>query len=59
MPATAYTGSEIAQTIRNSAEKALHSTGFTLSEAIRLIFSKFARYKCLPFDAEAALESET
>lgn len=58
MPATAYVGTEIEQHIRDSAEKALHETGFTLSEVIRLMVAKIARDKRLPFDAEAALEEE-
>ena len=58
MPATAYIGTEIEQDIRDSAEKALHDTGFTLPEVIRLMVAKIARDKRLPFDAEAALEEE-
>ena len=58
MPATAYIGTEIEQDIRDSAEKALHDTGFTLPEVIRLMVAKIARDKRLPSDAEAALEEE-
>lgn len=58
MPATAYVGAEIDQKIMDSAEQALHDTGFTLSDIIRLMVAKIARDKRLPFDAEAALEEE-
>ena len=58
MPATAYVGTEIDVAIIDAANQALHDTGFSLAEAIRLMVSKTARDKRLPFDAEAALEEE-
>ena len=41
-----------AETI-DAANQVLHDTGFSLAEAIRLMVSKTARDKRLPFDAEA------
>ena len=58
MPATAYVGTEIDVATIDAANQALHDTGFSLAEAIRLMVSKTARDKRLPFDAEAALEEE-
>ena len=58
MPATAYVGTEIDVATIDAANQALHDTGFSLAEAIRLMVSKTARDRRLPFDAEAALEEE-
>ncbi len=58
MPATAYVGTEIDIAIIDAANQALHDTGFSLAEAIRIMVAKTARDKRLPFDAEAALEEE-
>ena len=58
MPATAYVGTEIDVATIDAANQALHDTGFSLAEVIRLMVSKTARDKRLPFDAEAALEEE-
>lgn len=58
MPATAYVGTEIDTETRDAAARVLDSTGLSLSEFIRLTVAKIARDKCLPFDAEAALEEE-
>lgn len=58
MPATAYVGTEIDVATIDAANQALHDTGFSLAEAIRIMVSKTARDKRLPFDAEAALEEE-
>lgn len=58
MPATAYVGTEIDPKIMDAATQALEETGFTLSDAIRLMVVKTARDKRLPFDAEAVLEEE-
>ena len=58
MPATTYVGTEIDPKIMDAATQALEETGFTLSEAIRLMVVKTARDKRLPFDAKAALEEE-
>ena len=58
MPATAYVGTEIDVATIDAANQALHDTGFSLAEAIRLMVAKTARDKRLPFDAEAALEEE-
>lgn len=58
MSATAYVGAEMDTDLIERAAKVLHDTGFTLTEAIRLMVAKTARDKCLPFDAEAALEEE-
>ena len=58
MPATAYVGTEIDTETIDAANQALHDTGFSLAEAIRIMIAKTARDKRLPFDAEAALEEE-
>ncbi len=58
MPATAYVGTEIDIAIIDAANQALHDTGFSLAEAIRIMVAKTARDKRLPFDAEAALKEE-
>lgn len=58
MPATAYVGTEIDTETIDAANQALHDTGFSLAEAIRIMVAKTARDKRLPFDAEAALEEE-
>ena len=58
MPATAQISTEIDPEIMEAATQALKETGFTLAEVIRLMISKTARDKRLPFDAEAALEEE-
>lgn len=58
MPATAQISTEIDSEIMEAATQALKETGFTLADVIRLMISKTARDKRLPFDAEAALEEE-
>ncbi len=58
MPATEYVGTEIDAKTREAAARVLEAMGLTLSEFLRLTVSKIARDKCLPFDAEAALDEE-
>lgn len=58
MPDSVYVGTEIDPSIRDAAAKALDNLGLSLSEAIRLMISKTARDKRLPFDAGAALDEE-
>ncbi len=58
MPDTAYVGTKIDTKTIDAANHALHDTGFSLPEAIRIMIAKTARDKRLPFDAEAALEEE-
>ena len=58
MPATAYVGTENDVATIDAANQALHDTGFSLAEAIRIMIDKTARDKRLPFDAKDALEEE-
>ena len=58
MPATVYVGTEIDVETIAAANQALEGSGFSLAEAIRIMVSKTARDRRLPFDAEAALEEE-
>lgn len=58
MPVTTYIGTEIDANIMEAANQALHDSGFSLAEAIRIMVAKTARDKRLPFDAQAALEEE-
>jgi len=58
MAATPYVITGIDAETIDAADQALHETGFSLAEAIRIMVSKTARDRRLPFDAEAALEEE-
>lgn len=52
MPANDYVRARIDPTIKREAAAVLAGMGLTVSDACRMMLTKIAREKCLPFGAE-------
>lgn len=52
MPANDYVRARIDPTIKREAAAVLAGMGLTVSDACRMMLTKVAREKCLPFGAE-------